>query len=144
MRDRGRLVIIATHNTDFLRRTNLLVRLSEGGRIESVGPTAESLQQAPPSAQFGDTNELSAAAASTSMAASSVSEVSTESESTATTLFDNAERAPRLEAERAEKGTVRIDVYWSYAKATGFVLAAAIGIALLFMQTSKNLADAWL
>lgn len=118
MRDRGRLVVVATHNSQFLRRTNTLVRLGAGGRVESVGPTADWLQQTSASADFGgETDEPAAIASSVSqsMIKSSTSEVSAESEST-TTLFDNAEQAPRVQVERSEKGTVRIDVYWSYMK----------------------------
>jgi len=41
-------------------------------------------------------------------------------------------------------GTVRLNVYHSYLRATGYALAGAILFALLSMQVSKNAADLWL
>lgn len=49
-----------------------------------------------------------------------------------------------LNQEFAETGTVRFSVYNSYFKAMGFLLASAILLSLVLMQTSRNVSDWWL
>lgn len=49
-----------------------------------------------------------------------------------------------LNQEFAETGTVRFSVYNSYFKAMGFLLASAILLSLVLMQTSRNMSDWWL
>lgn len=49
-----------------------------------------------------------------------------------------------LNQEFAETGTVRFSVYNTYFKAMGFLLASAILLSLILMQTSRNMSDWWL
>src|SRR5690606_9425526 len=58
-------------------------------------------------------------------------------------LFDSAEPVCNSEEER-QSGTVKLGVYKSYLKATGYFLSFLIAMSIVFMQISKNLSDVWL
>lgn len=49
-----------------------------------------------------------------------------------------------LDEEYAEIGSISFNVYSSYFKAMGFVLATSILLSLVLMQTTRNLSDWWL
>ncbi|XP_057325310.1 ATP-binding cassette sub-family C member 10 [Microplitis mediator] len=51
---------------------------------------------------------------------------------------------PLLEEELVERGTVRLGVYGSYLNAIGRSLSISIFLAMLLMQSSKNVNDLWL
>jgi ATP-binding cassette subfamily C (CFTR/MRP) protein 10 len=136
LRDKGRLVVVATHNSEFLRQTDLLVQLDHNGNVRSIDKPSEFFKN---KREFGEVDELSEIP-DNAVEPSVVSEASS-----SFPPFDNVEHVQKFaEDEHMENGTVKVDIYWSYLRAVGFGLAALIGVSLLAMQTSKNLSDAWL
>ncbi|KAI6236711.1 hypothetical protein M3Y95_00187400 [Aphelenchoides besseyi] len=153
MRDRGRLVILASHDSELIRQTDVLIRLDNHGRVSSIGKTSDVFQHPRhiPRADLADIADSEIAgpsklstSGSGKLKAGDQSMVSESSLASSFQLVDSVENVPEVNVEQSETGTVRIDVYWSYLRAVGFALSGAVIFALLSMQTSKNLSDVWL
>jgi ATP-binding cassette subfamily C (CFTR/MRP) protein 10 len=124
LKQRGKLVIIATHHTEYLTKADELICLNAEGKIIKSGSPSEVLKSAEV------TPFLTLPADDVSISEHPI-------------LFDSVE--PIAEAEEESRaGTVRLGVYWSYLRATGYILSIAIATTIIFMQVSKNLSDAWL
>lgn len=136
LRDKGRLVLVATHNTDFLRQTDLIIQLNQNGHVEGIGKPDEFFKQ---KRAFGQVDEIEASDVAEPVAYSEASMSSN------FPPFDNVEHVQEMVTdEQTGRGTVKQDIYWFYLRAVGFGLSAIIGASLLAMQASKNLSDAWL
>uniref|UniRef100_A0A914D7Y6 ABC transporter domain-containing protein n=1 Tax=Acrobeloides nanus TaxID=290746 RepID=A0A914D7Y6_9BILA len=120
LKKRGKLVLVATHHTEYLRNADFIISLDSCGQISKAGTPEEVL----------NAEDLAKA------------ELSATSDTT-TAPFDMPEIVPPADEEK-ESGTVKIGVYWSYLHATGYCLSALILAFLVAMQLSKNLSDAWL
>ncbi|KAI6186898.1 hypothetical protein M3Y98_00183300 [Aphelenchoides besseyi] len=154
MKDRGRLVILASHDSELIRQTDVLIRLDNHGRVVSnIGKTSDVFQHPrhiprADLADIADSEIVGPSQLSTSgsgkLKAGDQSLVSESSLASSFQLVDSVENVPEVNVEQSETGTVRIDVYWSYLRAVGFALSGAVIFALISMQTSKNLSDVWL
>lgn len=109
LRDKGKLVIIATHNMDFLRQADLIIQLNPHGNVQGVGHPDEFFKQ---KRAFGQVDDLS------EIKASDVSEPIAQSEASMSSNFppfDAIEHVQEVLAdEHMEKGTVKQDIYWFY------------------------------
>ena len=121
LKNRGKLVLIATHHTEYLARADEILCLDVDGHIVKHGNPQEILNSK--EVDFKDENQANL--------------------DDSKFLFDSAEPAKNSEEER-QSGTVRIGVYNSYLKATGYCLSFFIAVFIILMQVSKNLSDAWL
>uniref|UniRef100_A0A914Q6Q5 ABC transmembrane type-1 domain-containing protein n=1 Tax=Panagrolaimus davidi TaxID=227884 RepID=A0A914Q6Q5_9BILA len=127
LKQRGKLVIIATHHTEYLTKADELICLNVEGKIVKSGDPSEVLKSAEVTPYL------------TTIPSEDISLLSDENP----ILFDSAEPVPIAE-EESRAGTVKLGVYWSYLRATGYSLSIAIVSSIIFMQISKNLSDAWL
>uniref|UniRef100_A0A914YMM3 Uncharacterized protein n=1 Tax=Panagrolaimus superbus TaxID=310955 RepID=A0A914YMM3_9BILA len=126
LKQRGKLVIIATHHTEYLAKADELICLNVDGKIIKSGNPIEVLKSAEVTPFLTVQNE-------------EISILSDENP----ILFDSTE--PVIVAEEESRaGTVKLGVYWSYLRATGYALSIAIASSIIIMQISKNLSDAWL
>uniref|UniRef100_A0AC35FY07 Uncharacterized protein n=1 Tax=Panagrolaimus sp. PS1159 TaxID=55785 RepID=A0AC35FY07_9BILA len=127
LKQRGKLVIIATHHTEYLTKADELICLNVEGKIVKSGDPSEVLKSAEV-APYLTTNPSE--------------DISLSSDENPI-LFDSIEPVP-IAGEESRAGTVKLGVYWSYLRATGYALSIAIVSSIIFMQISKNLSDAWL
>ncbi|EYB92432.1 hypothetical protein Y032_0194g1443 [Ancylostoma ceylanicum] len=116
LRDRGRLVIVATHDARVLARADEIIVLGNDGKVVNQGTPQEVLGVS--AAELGSEEEDSGA----------------ETELERIVLQD----------EERQVGRVRASVANAYIQATGPILSAIILFALCLMQFSKNAADWWL
>ncbi|WKY10812.1 hypothetical protein Q1695_002849 [Nippostrongylus brasiliensis] len=116
LRDRGCLVVIATHDRRVLSRVDEVVLLGNDGKVVKKGTPEDVLGT--------EVDELGA--------------VEDECEEDA-----ELERI-MLQDEERRVGTVKASVAHTYMLATGCVLTISIVVALCLMQFSKNTADWWL
>ncbi|TKR89661.1 hypothetical protein L596_013728 [Steinernema carpocapsae] len=126
LKKRGKLVIIATHYVRYLKNVDEIIVLGADGRIRKQGPPAEILPEIQNISE--DTPKYG------------LQELTTSSSS------DSLESAERIipQSEQKEVGTVKIGVYGSYIRATGYFLFGSILVAIVAMQASKNFSDFWL
>nr|CDJ84141.1 unnamed protein product [Haemonchus contortus] len=117
LRDRGCLVIVATHDKRVLARTDEVVVLGSDGKVVKKGTPSEVI--------------------------GSEIEVFGEDENDNGCDSTELERIVLQEEER-QIGTVKASVAHTYMVATGCALTVLIVIALCLMQFSKNAADWWL
>ncbi|KAI1722771.1 ABC transporter transmembrane region domain-containing protein [Ditylenchus destructor] len=124
LKQRGKLIVICTHHPQYLRQADTVIRLRTSGEIEKTGTPEEIL----------DENHMT---------------IENEPQSRKGTCckeepFDAAERVCQADNEEKQEGTVKIGVYWSYLRATGYFLSLLIGCSIFLMQISKNASDVWL
>uniref|UniRef100_A0AC34QIF0 Uncharacterized protein n=1 Tax=Panagrolaimus sp. JU765 TaxID=591449 RepID=A0AC34QIF0_9BILA len=129
LKNRGKLVIIATHHTEYLTTADEIIMLNIEGKIIKNGKPEDVLT----------TDEMKYDVMINGQQTITISTNIQEDE----TLFDSPEPVIKSE-EESRSGTVKIGVYKSYLKATGYILSILIGISIGMMQISKNLSDAWL
>ncbi|KAK0412633.1 hypothetical protein QR680_006320 [Steinernema hermaphroditum] len=128
LKKRGKLVIIATHYLKYLENVDEIIVLDGNGRIEKQGPPTKILPQ------IVDATEAVPKYGLQTMKSSDSNE---------SLELESVERIVP-QSEQKEVGTVKIGVYGSYIRATGYALFAGIMISLALMQVSKNLSDYWL
>ncbi|VDM39196.1 unnamed protein product [Toxocara canis] len=120
LRARNKLVIVATHRTDYLKDADHIIMLDAHGNIIKQGspsvilPTESELQACPSLEVMEDIAEV-----------------------------DAAEQVAVLSEEK-QRGKVRLSVYGAYMRAAGVLLSLAVLAALSAMQASKNVSDWWL
>ncbi|KHJ92520.1 ABC transporter, ATP-binding protein [Oesophagostomum dentatum] len=116
LRDRGRLVIVATHDARLLARADEVIVLGGDGKVVNKGTPQE---------VFGvEATEFGA------------DEEDTGAETELERII--------LQDEERQVGTVKASVVGAYMHATGPILSTVIMVALFLMQFSKNAADWWL
>ncbi|CAJ0591312.1 unnamed protein product [Cylicocyclus nassatus] len=116
LRNRGKLVIVATHDKKLLTRADEVIVLGKDGNVVAKGTPQEvfGVQAAELDANGEDCGK----------------EVEME--------------RIILQDEERQVGKVKISVFKAYLHATGRILSVVILIALCLMQFSKNAADWWL
>ncbi|XP_063975408.1 ATP-binding cassette sub-family C member 10 isoform X2 [Diachasmimorpha longicaudata] len=124
--------VICTHQTQFLIHADYVLEMSKG-RIVKQGLPTEILP---------DLEDY--------LLSSSSTDYSRDIKTSKEPLNDNSinpndvDRDPMLDEEAMERGTVRLGVYGTYLGAVGRFLAICIFLAMLLMQSSKNVSDLWL
>ncbi|ETN80662.1 ABC transporter, ATP-binding protein [Necator americanus] len=116
LRDRGRLVIVATHDARLLARTDEIIVLGSDGKVAKKGSPEQIL-------------------------GTEVMKLGVDEEESG--VETELERVV-LQDEERQVGRVRASVANAYIQATGPFLSAVILVALCLMQLSKNAADWWL
>ncbi|KAK6756631.1 hypothetical protein RB195_014823 [Necator americanus] len=116
LRDRGRLVIVATHDARVLARTDEIIVLGSDGKVAKKGSPEQIL-------------------------GTEVMKLGVDEEESG--VETELERVV-LQDEERQVGRVRASVANAYIQATGPFLSAVILVALCLMQLSKNAADWWL
>ncbi|CAD5232242.1 unnamed protein product [Bursaphelenchus xylophilus] len=132
LREKNKLVIVATHNSEFLKEVDYVVNLDTFGRVASFDEITPPPPDQPSTSSVveEETDEIPL--------------VLSDNESEEGRLMENPEFVSPVVSEQMEKGTVKMDVYWFYLENVGFAFSILVGLALLCMQVTKNLADAWL
>ncbi|CAD5224372.1 unnamed protein product [Bursaphelenchus okinawaensis] len=165
LREKNRLVIVATHNSEFLQQCDHVVNLDAFGRVQSsqsplatLPPSSEGKNDTITTSESGRIVEVEnpkeAADLTHKVLVQDVADLpstskatvgqESEVESEETKLIEATEFVSPVVDERMEKGTVKMDIYWFYMDKVGFAFAILVGMALLCMQITKNMADAWL
>ncbi|GMR59215.1 hypothetical protein PMAYCL1PPCAC_29410, partial [Pristionchus mayeri] len=121
LRSRGKLVVVSTHDSRLLRKTDHVILLIGEGRVGMSGITKEVMEGMKEDGEKEKEEER----------------MDEEEEE------ETREYVVAIEEEKME-GAVKRSVYNAYAKATGRVLVASILIAIVGMQIFKNTADWWL
>uniref|UniRef100_A0A0N5AYX3 ABC-type xenobiotic transporter n=1 Tax=Syphacia muris TaxID=451379 RepID=A0A0N5AYX3_9BILA len=119
LRNRHKLVIVATHRNEFLKNADEVLVLDSCGTV---------VQQGFPSIVLESPKLFSGSDAMNSGTNNDV---------------ETYEQRSTMDEEK-QQGRVRLSVYRSYASAVGTLLAISIVIFLLIMQGSKNVSDWWL
>ncbi|XP_034950577.1 multidrug resistance-associated protein 7 [Chelonus insularis] len=122
--------IFCAHQTQYLIHANIVVEMSEGKIIK----------QGPPSEVLRDIEDYLLSSVSVNeLEIEPISNVSKELKD-----LDESRVDSLLEEEFMEQGTVKFNVYAAYFNAIGRSLAFCIFLAMLLMQSSKNITDLWL
>lgn len=121
LRSRGKLVVLTTHDSRLLRKTDYVIQLNGDGRVMKSGKTNEVMERKKEEQEKEEDGE----------------ERIEEEED------EPHEYVVAVEEEKME-GAVKRSVYKSYIDATGRLLATFILIAIIGMQIFKNTADWWL
>eukprot|EP00794_Sanderia_malayensis_P019839 gene19839-21781_t len=122
--------VLCTHHTKYLWKADYIIVLNEG-RIVIAGEPQDILNR--------DEYELKAMTQDNDDAVAKPA---------AKKQLNKAEESnddgKLIEEEEKEEGVVSINIYKSYWKSVGYVLAISIILFLLLMQGSKNVSDWWL
>ncbi|CAD6195417.1 unnamed protein product [Caenorhabditis auriculariae] len=116
LRDKGKLIVVASHEKRLLARANYMIVLDFDGRVKLRGAAADVLR--------GHGDDLH-------------EDISFVDER------DSMENVLVPEEEK-QSGAVRVSVYKAYGVATGVAMSVLIISALVAMQATKNGADWWL
>ncbi|PAV90038.1 hypothetical protein WR25_07659 [Diploscapter pachys] len=119
LRNKGKLVIVATHEIRLLQRADIVIRLGKDGQMNKIGDPQ------------------------TVLSPSSDEELSVEEAEMNEDDADTFEHVT-LQDEEKEVGAVKADVYAFYSRAVGYGLSFLVIASIVFMQLSKNGADWWL
>lgn len=128
---RNKTRILCTHQTQYLIHADVVIEMSKGKIIN----------QGKPSDVLPDLEDYLLSMESVE------SELDVQSMKISPIEFNlvgNDEINPLLDQEVVEKGTVQFSVYACYVKAVGRYLAISILLAMILMQSSKNITDLWL
>lgn len=110
LRANGRLVLVATHNSDFLRQTDLIIQLNPSGHVQGVGRADDFFKQ---KRDFGQVDELN------QIETMDIAEPIAYSESSMGSSFPPFDAVEHVQEvtpdEQMERGTVKTDIYWFYA-----------------------------
>ncbi|XP_015120641.1 multidrug resistance-associated protein 7 [Diachasma alloeum] len=124
--------IVCTHQTQFLIHADCVVEMSKG-RIVKQGLPTEILP---------DLEDYLLSSNSTEYSRESKSPKDLPNDESIN--LNEVDRDPMLDEEVVERGTVRLGVYGTYLNAVGRFLAICIFLAMILMQSSKNVSDLWL
>ncbi|PAV80624.1 hypothetical protein WR25_12645 [Diploscapter pachys] len=119
LRNKGKLVIVATHEVRLLQRADVVIRLGKDGQMNKIGDPQ------------------------TVLSPSSDEELNVEETEMSEENADTFEHVT-LQDEEKEVGAVKADVYAFYSRAVGYGLSFLVIASIVFMQLSKNGADWWL
>ncbi|KHN74317.1 Multidrug resistance-associated protein 7 [Toxocara canis] len=142
LRARNKLVIVATHRTDYLKDADHIIMLDAHGNIIKQGspsvilPTESELQACPSLEVMEDIAEVDAA--------EQVAVLSEEKQVMEDIAEVDAAEQVAVLSEEKQRGKVRLSVYGAYMRAAGVLLSLAVLAALSAMQASKNVSDWWL
>ncbi|CAI4223347.1 unnamed protein product [Auanema sp. JU1783] len=117
LREKGKLIIVATHDLSLLSKANEVLVINKEGYVIKKGSPSEVLP---------DHEKVF---------------LSDNFETVETEI--GLERVLQQDEEK-QSGTVKANIYGAYAYATGPILSVLVLISLSFMQISKNGADWWL
>lgn len=128
---RNKIRILCTHQTQYLIHADLVIEMSKGKIVN----------QGKPSDVLPDLEDylLSMESVESDLDVRSMKMLPIESNPAG-----NNETDPLLDKEEVEKGTLHFSVYACYIKAVGRYLAISILLAMVLMQSSKNITDLWL
>lgn len=128
---RSKTRILCTHQTQYLVHADLVIEMSKG-KIANQGKPSDVLPDL-------EDYLLSSESHDSDVDVTSVGAVPSEFSRSETNETD-----PLLDKEASEKGTVHFSVYACYVNAVGRYLAISILLAMILMQSSKNITDLWL
>jgi len=122
--------ILCTHQTQYLVHADLVIEMSKGkivnqGKPSDVLPDLEDYL-------LSESHELDLDVMSMKAIPSEFNRLETNETDTL------------LDKETTEKGTVQFSVYMCYVNAVGRYLAISIFLAMILMQSSRNITDLWL
>ncbi|EZA61102.1 hypothetical protein DMN91_004524 [Ooceraea biroi] len=128
---RNKTRILCTHQTQYLVHADLVIEMSKGKIVN----------QGKPSDVLPDLEDylLSSESHESNLDVTSVKLVPNEFSRSETNEMD-----PLLDKEATEKGTVQLSVYTCYVNTVGRYLAISILLAMILMQSSRNITDLWL
>ncbi|KAK8730961.1 hypothetical protein OTU49_007721 [Cherax quadricarinatus] len=136
----GKTVLLATNNVNLLTKTDWIINV-QNGTVESQGPPAVILPKLLSGEELSDDWWDEATDPKLSGAINRRLSV----DIFATGYGRSTESSHRSDTEEERDfGELSGAVYWTYISAVGGLLAVAIFIAIILMQTSRNLTDMWL
>jgi len=123
--------ILCTHQTQYLVHADLVIEMSKG-KIVNQGKPSDVLPDLEDYLLSSESHELD-------LDVTSMKSIPTEF-----SRLETNETDLLLDKEATEKGTIQFSVYTCYVNAVGRYLAISIFLAMILMQSSRNITDLWL